>query len=400
LQQTVDSITTNYTLDLEGGLTQVLADGTNTYLYGASRISQQAGSSTEYFLGDALGSVRQMTDASGEITLAKAYEPYGEVMNRAGSGASSYGFTGEWTDSYIKLIYLRSRYYSPATGRFLTKDSWQGDYNRPLSLNGWNYVEGNPINYTDPNGNSPRPDTEFQACISYSELSLMSPSMREDVCNMISDLEDQGYLTQIPDIEHITQGNRTKKQAHIFSTAYHILHDFVSIDGLRRTRKDLDGNTWYKGEWDSLYCAGQNIYVDPQLRMQWLGYLGYLIKKNASELARDTRVGGWRHNIYTPFGIVSDVSYALEGYERGTPERLPNSSLPGISKHVYGQAIDVGRYDFDVLRIGAWQGTNSDVDKIAHKWGLRRPLNNSNYAWYTEYEPAEWWHFEQLWIKE
>lgn len=65
---------------------------------------------------------------------------------------SNYGFTGEWTDSYIKLIYLRSRYYAPETGRFITKDVWPGDYTRPLSLNGWNYVEGNPVNRTDPTG--------------------------------------------------------------------------------------------------------------------------------------------------------------------------------------------------------------------------------------------------------
>lgn len=37
-------------------------------------------------------------------------------------------------------------------GRFLTIDSWQGDYNRPVSLNLWNYVEANPVNYTDPTG--------------------------------------------------------------------------------------------------------------------------------------------------------------------------------------------------------------------------------------------------------
>jgi hypothetical protein len=42
--------------------------------------------------------------------------------------------------------------YSTETGRFLTRDVWQGDYNRPLSLNKWNYVEGNPINRTDPSG--------------------------------------------------------------------------------------------------------------------------------------------------------------------------------------------------------------------------------------------------------
>jgi hypothetical protein len=50
------------------------------------------------------------------------------------------------------LIYLRARYMDPKVGRFLTKDVWQGDYSRPLSLNGWNYVEGNPINRVDPSG--------------------------------------------------------------------------------------------------------------------------------------------------------------------------------------------------------------------------------------------------------
>jgi len=32
--QSIDGVTTNYTLDLNAGLTQVLADGTYTYLYG------------------------------------------------------------------------------------------------------------------------------------------------------------------------------------------------------------------------------------------------------------------------------------------------------------------------------------------------------------------------------
>lgn len=40
----------------------------------------------------------------------------------------------------------------PAQGRFTTRDMWEGDYNDPLSLNRWNYTNGNPINYTDPAG--------------------------------------------------------------------------------------------------------------------------------------------------------------------------------------------------------------------------------------------------------
>jgi hypothetical protein len=53
LSQTVESVTTNYTLDLNSGLTQVLNDGKITYTYGLGRIAQ-TNNSTQYFTGDAL----------------------------------------------------------------------------------------------------------------------------------------------------------------------------------------------------------------------------------------------------------------------------------------------------------------------------------------------------------
>jgi YD repeat-containing protein len=76
----------NYTLDLNVGLTQVLDDGTNVYTYGLGRISQQqSGSTDEYFLGDALGSVRQLTADNGNIMLTKIYDPYGVVTHISGN---------------------------------------------------------------------------------------------------------------------------------------------------------------------------------------------------------------------------------------------------------------------------------------------------------------------------
>jgi RHS repeat-associated protein len=142
------------TLDLASGLTQNLADGTNTYLYGNDRIAQYAGVSAQYFLDDAFGSVRQLANGSGVITLARSYQPYGSVLSSVGAGTTSYGFTGEWTDNPTGLVDLRSRWYVPGQGRFLTKDTWANSQN-PQSLNAWAYTNGNPTNYTDPSGQRP-----------------------------------------------------------------------------------------------------------------------------------------------------------------------------------------------------------------------------------------------------
>jgi RHS repeat-associated protein len=141
----------NYTLDLNTGLTQVLADGTNTYLYGLGRIAERQGTTNEYYLGDALNSVRQIANDSGNITLVRNYEPYGQTAQTIGTAQTNFGFTGEFTDA-SGLIYLRARYYQSLTGRFTTRDTFEGDINTPVSLNRFNYARSNPVMNTDPSG--------------------------------------------------------------------------------------------------------------------------------------------------------------------------------------------------------------------------------------------------------
>ena len=153
LRETVNGNITTFTMDLNAGLPQALSDGTHAYIYGNGRIAQVSGTGTEYFLGDALGSVRQLTNASGAITYAKAYDPYGVVTTTSGSSQSAYGYTSESTSN--NLVYLRARHYAPSMGRFLTQDTWAGNANMPMSYNAWLYVYANPINLTDPSGHDP-----------------------------------------------------------------------------------------------------------------------------------------------------------------------------------------------------------------------------------------------------
>ncbi len=97
LRQTADEVTTSYTLDIAGGLSQVLSDGSSTYTYGLTRIAQYTGGVATYFLGDGLDFVRQLTTTNGTLTMSRNYEPYGSMFASMGTGITSYGFTGEWT---------------------------------------------------------------------------------------------------------------------------------------------------------------------------------------------------------------------------------------------------------------------------------------------------------------
>jgi hypothetical protein len=54
-------------------------------------------------LPDALGSVRQIADANGNVTLARSHEPYGGVLTSTGAASSIFGYAGEQADSYTIL---------------------------------------------------------------------------------------------------------------------------------------------------------------------------------------------------------------------------------------------------------------------------------------------------------
>lgn len=61
----------------------------------------------------------------------------------------SFGFAGEYTDP-TGLIYLRARYYDPATAQFITRDPLEALTHRPYT-----YAASDPADNIDPTGLSP-----------------------------------------------------------------------------------------------------------------------------------------------------------------------------------------------------------------------------------------------------
>ncbi|MEJ5312469.1 MAG: RHS repeat-associated core domain-containing protein [Anaerolineae bacterium] len=143
--QSVDTFTWGWATPVP----ELLSDGESLYLIGYDTLGWQSGTDWTFVLPDALGSVRQETDAVGAVSAVREWSPYGEELGGAQAGL---GFTGEWWDDAVGLTYLRARWYQLVTGRFTSRDPWEGNITRPNTLNGFSYVTNNPINLVDPLG--------------------------------------------------------------------------------------------------------------------------------------------------------------------------------------------------------------------------------------------------------
>ena len=88
------------------------------------------------------------------MTYAANYDPFGKPLEGGGVQASASaqpGYTGAQTDSN-GLVYLNARYYDPSLGSFLSLDPAMGSAGNPISFNGYDYTDANPVTYSDPSG--------------------------------------------------------------------------------------------------------------------------------------------------------------------------------------------------------------------------------------------------------
>lgn len=125
--------------------------GLNSHLYAENQTGER-----EIWLYDGRGSI--IKSLYGENTGSYSYTPYGSLTDESMAGqerlakGTFLGYNGEDYHTASGMVYLRARYYEPAMMRFSQKDSAPAEQYGPLSLNRYLYVEDDPVNYHDPDG--------------------------------------------------------------------------------------------------------------------------------------------------------------------------------------------------------------------------------------------------------
>jgi RHS repeat-associated protein len=154
VRKTTGSTTVNYLWDRQSGLPLLVDDGTTSSVHAGGLQEEVTGSSARSPLTDALGSVRGAADPTGALVGSADYDVFGVVRGTSTTG-SSFGFTGAQTDAETGLVFLRSRYYQPGSGRFLSADTVRPNAPGTQGYHLYAYVANNPTSWVDPSGHEP-----------------------------------------------------------------------------------------------------------------------------------------------------------------------------------------------------------------------------------------------------
>ena len=120
--------------------------------------AMQVNGTTYYYITNLQGDVMGLVDTSGNSVASYTYDPYGKVLTATGTLAEKnpLRYRGYYYDSESSLYYLLSRYYDPATRRFVNADSYASTNQSIISYNMFAYCKNCPVFSIDVYGDDSR----------------------------------------------------------------------------------------------------------------------------------------------------------------------------------------------------------------------------------------------------
>jgi RHS repeat-associated protein len=126
-------------------------DASNTVTKRFFDQGEQMGGSSYYYTRDHLGSVREMTDASGTLVSRLDYDPWGQVTVVSGTTLPDMQYAGDYEHAPSGLNLTLFRAYDPSTSKWLSRDPL-GESQGP---NLYAYCGNDGVNAVDPLGLDP-----------------------------------------------------------------------------------------------------------------------------------------------------------------------------------------------------------------------------------------------------
>lgn len=104
---------------------------------------------------DVRGSTSSLIDEGGTATAAYEYDAFGNTTARIGEDFDNeICYTGQVYDKESGQYYYNARFYNPGDGRFLSQDTYRGEFKSPNTWHLYVYCANNPVNYVDPSGHA------------------------------------------------------------------------------------------------------------------------------------------------------------------------------------------------------------------------------------------------------
>ncbi len=168
VSKTVNGTTTQYYYDGNEVISEKTASSSIYYIH-SNRIDELISDSRGYsYHYDGLGSLVNLTDASGVKVASYNYKAFGDMRSQSGAVSNAWLFTGRQFDSESGLYFNRNRFYDARIGRFITQDPslrfgarpvipylLLTHLNDPRQLHSYLYCINSPVNLRDPLGLRP-----------------------------------------------------------------------------------------------------------------------------------------------------------------------------------------------------------------------------------------------------
>ena len=243
---------------------------------------------TYWFEKNLQGDVVAVYGNDGTLYSTYAYDAWGNqttTVHNPGGMSSPFGYRGYYYDGDLGLYYLQSRYYDPATGRFISPDdmSYLGANGDIPGYNLYAYCSNNPIMYTDPRGH-------FISSLLYLAASI------HDACQLVL-----GFNVTVTENEDDPSQNNVKiENSYRLITPWGQYGYAFYLNHFRDDTKDV--------------LKGSTLGIQFEWAVHNLANLGLSLigQESMAESARSVDIGGtiWHDNH--PEGIESVMSLGMK----------------------------------------------------------------------------------------